>query len=373
MRILTGYLPADVGPGDRRPASTSSTSPTRSSGRSAICPRSSPLYPDMTVSAYLGFVAEIKQVPKAKRKAAVDRVLAVGRPAATSPSRLIRNISRGYKQRVGIAQAMIHDPQVLILDEPTIGLDPAQIREIRELIRGPQGEHTILLSTHILPEVTQVCDGVVIINQGRLAASGSLEDLAASFEKRDGVMLRLRRAGAEEAELLRGLPGVERVTVEGTELRVEWARGRDLRDDVARLVLGKGLGLREMRSVGGIEDLYMKIVSGRARTMTNIWSLDEKGAALLLQLARRLRRSLRLRPHLRLLLLQPGHVVQPPGHADGPEPLLRPADQRQRDGLLAPVPQHGPHPHPAHAAADHAPAGRGEEERAPTSSSTPRR
>jgi ABC-2 type transport system ATP-binding protein len=157
---------------------------------------------------------------------------------------------------------MIHDPRVLVLDEPTIGLDPGQIREIRELIRGLKGEHTILLSTHILPEVTQVCDGVVIINQGRLAASGSLEDLTASFARRDGVMLRLRRTGAEEAELLRGLPGVERVSVEGTELRIEWAHGRDLRDDIARLVLGKGLGLREMRSVGGIEDLYMKIVSG---------------------------------------------------------------------------------------------------------------
>jgi len=176
--------------------------------------------------------------------------------------RLIKNVSRGYKQRVGIAQALIHDPKVLILDEPTIGLDPAQIREIRQLIRGLRGEHTILLSTHILPEVTQVCDGVVIINEGRLMASGSLSDLAASYEKMDGVVLRLRRSGAEEAALFRGVPGVVKATVEGSEIRVEWGRGRDLRDDVARLVLDKGLGLVEMRSVAGIEDLYMKIVSG---------------------------------------------------------------------------------------------------------------
>ncbi len=179
-----------------------------------------------------------------------------------SSGRLIRNISRGFKQRVGIAQALIHDPQVLILDEPTIGLDPAQIREIRELIRGLRGEHTILLSTHILPEVTQVCDGVVIINEGRLMASGSLADLAASYEQTDGIVLRLRRCGAEEAALFRAVPGVVQAAVEGGEIRVEWGRGRDLRDDVARLALDKGLGLVEMRSVAGIEDLYMKIVSG---------------------------------------------------------------------------------------------------------------
>jgi ABC-2 type transport system ATP-binding protein len=260
MRILTAYLPATSGratvagydvfdkPDDVK----------RSVG---YLPEIVPLYQDMTVSAYLAFVAEIKQVPKAKRKASVARVLEsaglkdVGR-------RLIKNISRGYKQRVGIAQAMIHDPQVLVLDEPTIGLDPAQIREIRELIRGLRGDHTILLSTHILPEVTQVCDGVVIIDHGDLRYSGSLADLAASFEKNDGVLLRLRRAGTEEAAVFRGLPGVDKVAVEGDELRIEWSRGRDLRDDVARLALDKGLGLKEMRSTAGIEDLYMKIVAG---------------------------------------------------------------------------------------------------------------
>ncbi|HMA53295.1 MAG TPA: ABC transporter ATP-binding protein [Acidobacteriota bacterium] len=260
MRILTGYLPATSGQATvagfdvfEKPDDVK-----RSIG---YLPEVVPLYQDMTVSGYLAFVAEIKQVPKARRKAAVARVIESAGLKEVS-RRLIRNISRGFKQRVGIAQAMIHDPQVLVLDEPTIGLDPAQIREIRELIRGLRGDHTILLSTHILPEVTQICDGVVIINQGRLMASGSLADLAASFEKTDGVLVRLRRAGSDEAALFRGLPGVEKVAVEGDEIRVEWSRGRDLRDDVARLVLDKGLGLKEMRSVAGIEDLYMKIVAG---------------------------------------------------------------------------------------------------------------
>jgi len=260
MRILTGYLPATSG---RATVAGYDVFDKPDDVKRSIgyLPEVVPLYLDMTVESYLAFVAEIKQVPKAKRKAAVARVVEsaglkdVGR-------RLIKNISRGYKQRVGIAQAMIHDPKVLVLDEPTIGLDPAQIREIRELIRGLRGGHTILLSTHILPEVTQVCDGVVIINQGRLMASGSLADLAASFEKTDGVLIRLRRCGAEEAGLFRGLPGVEKAVVEGDEIRIEWSRGRDLREDVARLALDKGLGLKEMRSVASIEDLYMKIVSG---------------------------------------------------------------------------------------------------------------
>ncbi|MGZ5554399.1 MAG: ABC transporter ATP-binding protein [Candidatus Aminicenantales bacterium] len=260
MRILTGYLPATSGHATvagfdvfEKPDDVK-----RSIG---YLPEVVPLYLDMTVTSYLAFVAEIKQVPKARRKAAVARVVESAGLGDVS-RRIIKTISRGFKQRVGIAQAMIHDPKVLVLDEPTIGLDPAQIREIRELIRGLRGEHTILLSTHILPEVTQICDGVVIINQGRLMASGSLADLAASFEKTDGVLVRLHRSGPEEAALFRGLPGVGKVAVEGDEIRVEWNRGRDLRDDVARLVLDKGLGLKEMRSVAGIEELYMKIVAG---------------------------------------------------------------------------------------------------------------
>jgi ABC-2 type transport system ATP-binding protein len=260
MRILTGFLPATSG---RATVAGFDVFDKPDDVKRAIgyLPEVVPLYPDMTVSAYLAFVAEIKQVPKARRKAAVARVIESAGLKNVS-RRLIKNVSRGFKQRVGVAQALIHDPQVLILDEPTIGLDPAQIREIRQLIRGLRGEHTILLSTHILPEVTQVCDGVVIINEGRLMASGSLEELAASFDKTDGVLIKLRRGGADEAALFRSLPGVVKAAVEGDEIRIEWSRGRDLRDDVARLALDKGLGFKEMRSVAGIEDLYMKIVSG---------------------------------------------------------------------------------------------------------------
>ena len=264
MRILTGYLPATEGK-----ASVAGfdvfEQPNELKKAIGYLPEVVPLYPEMTVTGYLGFVAEIKQIPAAKRKAAVDRVL---KSAALEDvrGRLVKNISRGYKQRVGIAQAMIHDPQVLILDEPTIGLDPAQIKEIRELIRSLRGEHTIMLSTHILPEVTQVCDGAVIINEGRLMASGSLEELSATLQARDkkgGVVLKVRRGASEAAGLFRQIPGVESAVAEADEVRLEWGRDRDLRDEVARLAVDQKLGLLEMRpSTLNMEEIYMKIVSG---------------------------------------------------------------------------------------------------------------
>jgi len=264
MRILTGYLPATGGK-----ASVAGfdvfEQPDEAKKAIGYLPEVVPLYPEMTVTGYLGFVAEIKQVPAAKRKAAVAKAI---QSAALDEvrGRLIRNISRGYKQRVGIAQAIIHDPKVLILDEPTIGLDPAQIREIRELIKNLRGDHTVLLSTHILPEVTQLCDGVVVLNEGRVMASGSLEELTAFLQQRHakgGVVIRLRRGGEAAAGLLRRIPGMEAAVADGGEIRLEWSRDRDLRDEVVRLVAGQDLGLLEMKPMAmNIEDLYLQIVSG---------------------------------------------------------------------------------------------------------------
>ena len=264
MRILTGYLSATEGK-----ASVAGfdvfEQPNEVKKAIGYLPEVVPLYPEMTVAGYLGFVAEIKQIPAAKRRAALDRVL---KSAALEDvkGRLIKNISRGYKQRVGIAQALIHDPQVLILDEPTIGLDPGQIKDIRELIKSLRGEHTIMLSTHILPEVTQVCDGAVIINEGRLMASGSLAELTATLRERDrkgGVVLKVRGDAAEAVRLFRGLPGIESAGAEADEIRLEWSGDRDLREEVAGLAVSKGLGLLEMRPTAlNMEELYMKIVSG---------------------------------------------------------------------------------------------------------------
>lgn len=260
MRILTGYLPATEG--RARVASFDVfDKPNEVKKIIGYLPEVLPLYTEMTVSSYLNFVAEIKQVAPSKKKAAVSRAIKV---AGLEPveKRLIKNISRGFKQRVGIAQALIHDPQVLILDEPTIGLDPAQIVEIRSLIKSLKGEHTIMLSTHILAEVTQVCDGVVIINEGRLMASGSLEQLSTSFQKKEGVALKVKKADEAQLELSRFM-GVEKVSRQNGELIVEWATGKDLREEIARFVIERGFGLVEMRSLAmSLEELYLKIVSG---------------------------------------------------------------------------------------------------------------
>jgi ABC-2 type transport system ATP-binding protein len=261
MRILTGYLPA-------------------TEGKAAVCqydvferpnevkrvigylPEVVPLYPDMTVSDYLSFVAALKQVPAAKRKPALDRALQVSGLTEVK-GKLIKFISRGFKQRVGIAQALIHNPEVLILDEPTIGLDPAQIIQIRELIKSLKGDHTIILSTHILAEVTQTCDGVVIINEGRLMASGSLEELTASFREKERLILRLRRGHDDALASLPAIPGVEKVSRHDGELAVEWSPGKDLREDVSRMAVEKDWGLLEMKTAAmNIEDLYLRVVSG---------------------------------------------------------------------------------------------------------------
>ncbi|MCX6565756.1 MAG: ATP-binding cassette domain-containing protein [Candidatus Aminicenantes bacterium] len=261
MRILTGFLPATEGT-----ASVGGLDifekPNEVKRILGYLPEILPLYPDMTVSEYLAFVAAVKQVPSPRRREAVEKsVRTTG--LDTVKGRLIRNISRGYKQRVGIAQALIHDPQVIILDEPTIGLDPAQIIEIRSLIKSLRGERTIILSTHILAEVTQTCDGVVIINEGRLMASGSLEELTAAVRTSDGAILRVRRDSAAAAERLRSVPGVDAVSPAEDGLRLEWKPGLDPRDEIVRRCLDGGFGVLEMRPLAlNIEDLYLRIVTG---------------------------------------------------------------------------------------------------------------
>jgi len=261
MRILTGYIPATDGR-----ASVGGfdvfEQPNEVKKILGYLPEVLPLYPDQTVTEFLNFVADLKKVPAAKKKMAVARAIKISGLEPVK-GRLIRNISRGFKQRVGIAQAMVHDPKVLILDEPTIGLDPAQIIEIRSLIKSLKGEHTIILSTHILAEVTQTCDGVVIINEGRLMVSGTLEEVTASVRTRDGVVLKVRRAAEAAGAALKALPGVDKVDRADGELRVEWKVGLDLREAAAKLAVETNCGLLEMRPLAmTIEDIYLKIVSG---------------------------------------------------------------------------------------------------------------
>lgn len=261
MKILTGYLPATDGK-----ATVSGYDVFEQTNEvkkiTGYLPEVVPLYNDMTVREFLKFVADIKQIPAAKKQEAIEKAIETSGLELVR-NRLVGNISRGFKQRVGIAQALIHDPQILILDEPTIGLDPAQIIEIRQLIRSLKGERTIMLSTHILAEVTQTCDGVVIIQDGQLMASGSLQELTSSLAERDGVVIRLKKAGEELMPLFRSLPGIENVSLVDDGFQLEWGKDKDLRDVITRYIVDKNLGLIEMRSLGmNIEDLYLKVVSG---------------------------------------------------------------------------------------------------------------
>ena len=262
MRILTGYLPATDGKAMVAGYDVFEQ-PNEVKRIMGYLPENVPLYPEMTVQSFLHFVAEIKQVPTSDRKKAVEKSISLGALESVR-GRLIKNISRGFRQRVGIAQALIHDPQVLILDEPTIGLDPAQIIEIRQLIKNLKGDHTIILSTHILAEVTQTCDGVVIINEGKLMASGSLEELTASLQEKDGVFIRLREGGKEKVEHFQNIPGVDDVSTRDDGYQVEWTRGKDSRDDITRYIVERNWGLLEMRSLAlGIEELYLRVITGR--------------------------------------------------------------------------------------------------------------
>jgi ABC-2 type transport system ATP-binding protein len=262
MRILTGYLPATDGKATVAGYDVFEQ-PNEVKRIMGYLPENVPLYPEMTVQSFLHFVAEIKQIPASERKKAVEKSISLSTLESVR-RRLIKNISRGFRQRVGIAQALIHDPQVLILDEPTIGLDPAQIIEIRQLIKNLKGERTIILSTHILAEVTQTCDGVVIINEGKLMASGSLDVLTASLQKRDGVFIRLREGGEEKIEHFQNIPGVDNVSTRDDGYCIEWTRGKDSRDDITRYIVERNWGLVEMRSLAmDIEELYLRVITGR--------------------------------------------------------------------------------------------------------------
>lgn len=250
MRILTGYMPptsgkAFVGGFDV------SEKPLEAQKCIGYLPENNPLYPEMTVKAYLDFVASMKGMRGVNKNLDIDRVVG-GCGLGSVVSRIIGHLSKGFRQRVGLAQALINDPPVLILDEPTSGLDPAQIIEIRELIRSLKGNHTIILSTHILPEVNAICDRVVIIHQGRVKEEGSIDDLTAQIQ--GGEVIRVSAIGALDLleKSLAGVPRVRSVKVQDTsangEVRFEVLsdEGEDVRPDLALAVTSAGGRLTEL-------------------------------------------------------------------------------------------------------------------------------
>jgi ABC-2 type transport system ATP-binding protein len=264
MRVITGYMPPTEG---RVVVAGFDVfeQPIDAKRRTGYLPETPPLYPDMTVREYLTFVARIKGVPSGERKARVERVMA-RTAVADMRDRLCGKLSKGYRQRVGLAQAILHNPDVLVLDEPTAGLDPKQINETRQLIHELAGDHTIILSTHILPEVAQTCQRVVIINKGRVVAVDTPDNLTRRLRGAESLYV-LVDADRDAAPALQGVPGVTRVAMAGRHesavgYEVESVRGEDVRRDLARVVVSQGWGLLELRPLRvSLEDVFLRVTT----------------------------------------------------------------------------------------------------------------
>jgi ABC-2 type transport system ATP-binding protein len=270
MKILSCFMPASGG--SARVAGydvfTQSLDVRR---RIGYLPENAPLYTDLPVASYLEFVAEIKGVGRRERRARVDEVME--RCFITDVRRrLIGRLSKGYRQRVGLAQALLGNPDVLILDEPTIGLDPKQITEIRSLIRSLAGQHTVILSTHILPEVSMVCDGVIIINRGRIVAQGTQSELVEQVFPTSRIEVEIGGPRDAVVSALRAVPGVLGVedlpSSDGTvRALVESPRGRDVRGEVVQLVATRNWRLLELHQVGmSLEEVFIRVVAGEEET-----------------------------------------------------------------------------------------------------------
>jgi len=266
MRILTGFLPATSGTAQVAGFDVFNDS-LEVRKRIGYLPENPPLYLDMSVSAYLEFVARIKNVPAEKRQARVDDAMTKTN-ITDKRHELIKRLSRGYKQRVGLAQALVHDPEVIILDEPTVGLDPKQIIEVRHLIKSLAGSHTIILSTHILPEVSMTCDRVVIINRGRIAAIDTPANLTTQLKGVQNVLLEVAADQNAVSAAVREIPGVRKVTAEPAggngrvALMVEVSSGQDVRSQIAARIVGKGWPLYELRGVNlSLEEIFLELTT----------------------------------------------------------------------------------------------------------------
>ena len=265
MRILTGYVPPTEGKAIVAGFDLFEQ-PIEAKRRTGYLPETPPLYPEMTVVEYLTFVARINGIGWSERKAQVDSAMERTHVHEMA-TRHCGKLSKGYRQRVGLAQAILHNPDVLILDEPTAALDPKQIIDTRELIKSLAGDHTVILSTHILPEVAQTCQRVVIINNGRLVAVDTPDNLTKRLRGSETMYLQIDAAGADPLAVLQGAPGVTRVAVTDRHdgavgYEVESLRGEDVRRELARLVVSHGWGLLELRPLRmSLEEVFLDLTT----------------------------------------------------------------------------------------------------------------
>lgn len=268
MRILTGHTPPTSG---RAFVAGFDVMKDSMSVRRRIgyLPETVGLYEDMTVRAYLSFMAEVKGVESAGRKRRVDEMMELT-GLSSCAERLIRNLSKGYRQRIGLAQALIAEPEILILDEPTVGLDPAQIREIRALIKAMEGKKTIILSTHILPEVEALCHRIAIINLGRIAAVGAPTDLARQMNPAGRLSLTARGEPSAIKRVLGQMTGVMKISERETPVsngehsyHIDVQKDADIRREIIAALSAADCELLEIATVSAsLEDVYMQAVMG---------------------------------------------------------------------------------------------------------------
>ena len=274
MRVLTCFLPPTSGSANVAGFDVQEH-PMEVKRRIGYLPETPPVYPEMEVEEYLNFVGQLKGISSRDIKGRVDEVM--GRCAVGDVrNRLIAKLSKGYRQRVGLAQAIIHNPDVLILDEPTSGLDPKQIIEIRELLKSLSGDHTIILSTHILSEVEHSCERVIIISQGKLVAIDSVKNLTNRLHGSEAVALEVEAADGrpnptEVQQRLEQVSGVSRVVMKDSRdgrlvFEVESLQGRHIRSELARSVVNSGWNLSELRSMGlSLEDIFLQLTGSEQK------------------------------------------------------------------------------------------------------------
>ena len=274
MRVLTCFLPPTMGTANVAGFDVLDN-PMEVKRRIGYLPESPPLYPEMEVIEYLTFVGKLKGIPSGDLDRRIDDV--VGRCALGDVrTRLIGKLSKGFRQRVGLAQAIIHNPPVLILDEPTAGLDPKQIIEIRELLKSLAGEHTIILSTHILSEVEHSCEQVIIIDRGKLVAIDSVSNLTNRLRGAEAVALEVEAADgrpdpSDVLQRLEQVAGVSRVVMKDSKngrltFEIESLQGRHIRAELARTVVNAGWSLSELRAVGlSLEDIFLQLTAAEQK------------------------------------------------------------------------------------------------------------
>ncbi|MBU6153107.1 MAG: ATP-binding cassette domain-containing protein [Bdellovibrionales bacterium] len=261
MKILTGFMPASAG-SVKVNGFDVFESPLDVKRSVGYLPENPPVYLEMVVEDYLKFAARIHDVPKTKLKGAVDS--AIQRTGLTQVrNRIIGNLSKGYRQRVGLAQALVHDPKVLILDEPTVGLDPVQIIEIRELIKSLAGQHTVILSSHILPEVTATCQRIIVINKGQIVAQDTIERLTTRMRQGLLYTMSVKTPSEKGISALQSVSGVKSVSPEGGKLLIEIQPEQgELRDRIVEVAVAEKMGVLEFAAEKlSLEEVFLQLTT----------------------------------------------------------------------------------------------------------------